>query len=1328
MRRPRLSAGTAGRELALVVLILLVGATLRLTGVDWDQGQHLHPDERFLTMVATSVSAPGSIGEYLDTATSPANPANVGHPFFVYGTFPLFLTKAVAAALGLDSYARLHLVGRVLSALFDCGTILLTWLLGRLLAGPKVGLAAAALIAVSVPSIQHAHFFTVDSFATFFAAGALYGLLRVARGGPARDHVLFAVAFGLALACRVNLVLLAPLYVLGAARAVWSGRRPALETLGRVALATGAAALVFRMANPYAFTGPGLFDVSLAPSFLASLGQVRDMVAGNVHFPPALQWVGRLPVLFAARNVLLWNLGPIWGVAALAGMAWLLGRRSPAGTEVEREAWPLGRMVLLWTAALFLFHSLQFSATARYFLPLLPGLALFAVWPLAHGRSGRRSDVALALVLGATGLWALAFTSVYRQDHTRVQASRWIHEHLPPGATVAVEHWDDALPLPLEGGQRGRYRQVTLPVYDEDTAEKRKTLIEALDESDSVILSSNRAYGSIPRSPWRYPLTRRYYELLLAEELGFRLERVFTSHPRLGPLEIVDDDAEEAFSVYDHPKVLVFGKEPGFSRERVATLLGAVPLDGIRQVTPRQASALYRSTWPTSLSAPHPPRARSRAPTGSLGAAVRWLGGLELSALATFCLLCPLLGVARDRGYALSKILGWLAPGYLLFVSCSLGLTASTPEAARGAAFLLWTAGALAAWRHRRLLRQFLRERRGEWMTVQAVFWSGFGLFALLRALNPAVFWGEKPMDFAILNALYRSRTLPPMDPWFAGEPLRYFYFGHWLPATLGRITGVPPAFAFNLGIATLGALLASAALAAGRQMGGRRAGLLAAGGTVLLGNLAGVRLALADPGRALGFDFFWATSRVIPGTINEYPFWSLLFGDLHAHLLALPFDLALVGVASLWVTGIGAAGSRSRLVVAVLAAWVAGASVASSPWNLPVAMVVPAAFLATAWLRGRRTPRSLATTIGLGAGTWLLGGLLFLPLHARLRRTDLPSLGWPDQAASIADVWTIFGLFLLVILPALLIPVRWRPSARAVAVLALGALAVGGTAWLRSTSAAFFLGTALLAATVWRRGRTISVQAASLLVALAAGIGLMTETVFVSDRMNTVFKYSLHVWLMLAIAAGVFLSRTLRLASPALRPLWKDLAAVAVVCGLFTSAGATIGLVRDPPMRSPVPTLDGMRYLRHARPSEAEAFEWLDREVPGAPTLLEAQGPPYQLYSRVSMNSGLPTVLGWEHHLRQQGRPAAQIETRRRDVRTLFDTTDREEARALLDRYGVEYVFLGPLERQIYSEAGLSKFEDWKGTEVVFRNRDVTIHARPGVLESTRAWRPSLP
>ena len=242
----------AAESIALIAIVAL-GAALRLVGLDWDQGHHQHPDERFLTMVVAAVQLPGSLSEYFATHQSPLNPVNVGYPFYVYGTLPVFLVKVLAARLGMDSYADAYLVGRVLSALFDCGTILLTWWLGRLLGGAMVGLSAAALIAFSVVSIQNAHFFTVDSVGAFFAAAALVGLLGVARGRGASAHLLFAVAFALAVSCRINLALIGPFYGVAAARAVWTLRQSVKEMLLFIALAGCVVAALVRIAQPYAF-------------------------------------------------------------------------------------------------------------------------------------------------------------------------------------------------------------------------------------------------------------------------------------------------------------------------------------------------------------------------------------------------------------------------------------------------------------------------------------------------------------------------------------------------------------------------------------------------------------------------------------------------------------------------------------------------------------------------------------------------------------------------------------------------------------------------------------------------------------------------------------------------------------------------------------------------------------------------------------------------------------------------------------------------------------------------------------------------------------------
>src|SRR5205085_10379195 len=134
----------AWREYAWVgvlVVVLLAGGWLRLSGVNWDQSTHLHPDERYIASLANGLRFPASPLTYFDVERSPLSPYNgVGDHSYSYGTLPLFGTKAVADVLGQGDYDHLTIVGRRLSALFDCGTTLLVFLIARLLlggAGPR---------------------------------------------------------------------------------------------------------------------------------------------------------------------------------------------------------------------------------------------------------------------------------------------------------------------------------------------------------------------------------------------------------------------------------------------------------------------------------------------------------------------------------------------------------------------------------------------------------------------------------------------------------------------------------------------------------------------------------------------------------------------------------------------------------------------------------------------------------------------------------------------------------------------------------------------------------------------------------------------------------------------------------------------------------------------------------------------------------------------------------------------------------------------------------------------------------------------------------------
>jgi hypothetical protein len=186
--------------------------------------------------------------------------------------------------------------------------------------------------------------------------------------------------------------------------------------------------------------------------------------------------------------------------------------------------------------------------------------------------------VAAALI--GSALWAAAFTHIYSQEHPRIAASRWLVAHVAAGQGVSSEHWDDPLPVALPGLHPPAYHQVTFDLYqDRPNADVLAHIRDALAATDVLVLSSNRLYGSIPRLPWRYPVQIRFYELLFSGQLGFQLAHSETNYPRLGDIIINDDHADESFTVYDHPKVLIFTR----TRVLSAPELRALFADALRQ-------------------------------------------------------------------------------------------------------------------------------------------------------------------------------------------------------------------------------------------------------------------------------------------------------------------------------------------------------------------------------------------------------------------------------------------------------------------------------------------------------------------------------------------------------------------------------------------------------------------------------------------------------------------------------------------------------------------------------------------------------------------------
>jgi len=224
--RKRWDTFQAGRYFVplCLVLILLVGAYFRFTGVNWDDHTHLHPDERHIWMVTISLSLPKRLGQYFNTAVSPLNPYNQGSSF-VYGTLPLFLTKWLGEVAKLGRPDQIHLVGRVLAATFDLVTVFLMFLIGRKLYDKRVGLLSALLTAGLVIHIQQSHFFTVDSFVATFVVLTFYRALWVVERGRWTDFFWMGVSYGLAVASKINMALFGGIMALACLLRIYNALR-----------------------------------------------------------------------------------------------------------------------------------------------------------------------------------------------------------------------------------------------------------------------------------------------------------------------------------------------------------------------------------------------------------------------------------------------------------------------------------------------------------------------------------------------------------------------------------------------------------------------------------------------------------------------------------------------------------------------------------------------------------------------------------------------------------------------------------------------------------------------------------------------------------------------------------------------------------------------------------------------------------------------------------------------------------------------------------------------------------------------------------------------
>ena len=820
-----------------------------------------------------------------------------------------------------------------------------------------------------------------------------------------------------------------------------------------------------------------------------------------------------------------------------------------------------------------------------------------------------------------------------------------------------------------------------------------------------------------------------------------------------------------------------------------------------------------------------------------------WYILITLLGWITFSLTFRLLPALADRGYTLTRAFGLMLWGYIFWLFASLGMAQNDMG---GLLLGLVIVGGLSAWifsDQKTPIYEFLKSNIKLIITTELLFLIAFGFMAFFRSANPEILGTEKPMELMFINGIMNSPNFPPRDLWLSAYSISYYYFGYVMTAMLAIFTNVPATMAFNLmlslifGLSAVGAygVLYNLLMAMDREQktDDRRLpssfhglSLLGPLFLLLISNAEGFlevlharRLFWTDganfwtwlnipdlksippeiaqwtPDR---YWWWWRASRVVQDfdllgnpleAIDEFPAFSFLLGDLHPHVLAIPFFLLAMSIALNLFLG----GFRGRIDLYVgqlhisktgffISALMLGGMAFLNTWDiLSVAAVVVFSYaLARVHESGWGWER-IEDILLLGIPLVVAAYILYLPFF----------IGFDSQAGGIvpnfmyvtrgAHLWVMWGTLFVSLFAYLFhllftrIHANWRVgislSFGIVLVLFLLMLSLGFLAYKlrpeivlpmldgqQRTMATFFadsmarrlsyIGSLLTLLALLIPSLSIilsdkkeksenpfqrevtkrsdeadddgvvvawpSSAFALLLISLGTLLILGPDFLYLQDnfgyRINTIFKFYYQAWILLSIASAYGAAVLLKNLRGFANAVFSVIFALVLIIGLTYPVLAFPNKANGfkPPFGY---TLDDFDRVQRENPDEAAAILWLRYAPDGI--IAEATGNPYSSVGRISIYTGLPTILGWGNHEGQwHGADFGGIlNQRRQDVETLYVTPDWQTTKSILEQYNVRYVVVGNLERSSY-RVNEEKFNNF--LKPVFQQGNVTIYEVP--------------
>ncbi|HSW87882.1 MAG TPA: DUF2298 domain-containing protein [Candidatus Saccharimonadales bacterium] len=731
----------------------------------------------------------------------------------------------------------------------------------------------------------------------------------------------------------------------------------------------------------------------------------------------------------------------------------------------------------------------------------------------------------------------------------------------------------------------------------------------------------------------------------------------------------------------------------------------------------------------------------------------QWWAVLLLLGIISLPLTAVIFRTFFDKGYIFSKIIGIAIVSYLVFLFGTMHLLPFTQYTVIALLLVYAAINGLVLYKTR-LFSQLRSSKRYiiTFIAEELVFFIALRFWAYIRAFTPDIHELEKFMDFGFVNSILRATYFPPKDMWFTPFPINYYYFGHFATAVLTKLSGISSNITFNLMLATLFAFcfMCTFSLAANltftlskspswEGIRGWVTGLLAGILITFGGNLHILYAFFKSYGNdnpvplwQLPFlpssfpNGYWYpnATRFIYHTIHEFPMYSFVVSDLHGHVLDIPFVLLTIAILfSLLSKSFKYPEGAHHSQYFKIGPWRFANHLGFEIWNLVlIGFFIAVMYMTNAW-------------------DGLMYLLLTIVVLAVIIKRKLSVSFFEDAFfwEFLPKAGIIFLCFFLFSLPFSLF-FQAGEIVHGIGVLCspkfltdkghLGPFLFEANHcqhspwWQLFTLYGFFYIWAIpFIIFLWSKRKhkqSLSDIFVFILILFATFLIIVPEFFYLKDiypehyRANTMFKLVYQAFMMLSLSSGYIIIRFLTgiitqksrfkflLTTSYLVP---TLALIILVAGVYPYYAITsyYGDLKN------YQSLDGTKYLKPLYPTDSDAITWLNKNIPGQPVILEAQGDSYTDYARVSANTGLPTVLGWTvHEWLWRGTydvPAPRIT----DVQTLYTTTDIPTAVSLIRKYNIKYVFIGDMERKKYPAIQIEKFN--KLGKIIYHNSSTWIY-----------------